>query len=116
VHSHLASQPRTNHPALEQRAQWIIKGRSGLSRNLKKIPNGLLSIAMVPAKEMGNQVPLPELVCGGVTTIPGKGFHFPPEDLLIFIYSNIAERCPGEQTNNRAELIVREHSAFLWLF
>lgn len=62
------------------------------------------------AREMGSLGPLQALACGGELMIPGmcSSLHMP---LSTYAYvtggSNLSERCPGGQTNNRAELIVR---------
>lgn len=53
------------------------------------------------------------LVFGGARMIPGMSsktcalLHVRPCVDVLFDGRNISERCPGDQTNNRAELIVR---------
>ena len=73
-----------------------------------------LSTRMDPAEEMASQVQLRESVSGGVRTMLGRlGCLWRPLSArhLILPHRNICERCPGAQTNNRAELIVSEVSS-----
>ena len=61
------------------------------------------------AKGMANLGPLLVLAFGGGKAIRGAFLISLCEHMLLSFGGpcrNLAERCPGEQTNNRAELIV----------
>ena len=70
----------------------------------------MLCTPMEHAREMDSLGPLQALACGGESMTPGMCSLLMM--LPIYIYaclsgdSNLSERCPGRQTNNRAELIV----------
>ena len=75
-------------------------------RKLKTSLVGTSSTVMAHAREMEKLVQLLELGSGGVTEIQGLLLSCFTELIIQFEVRNIAERCPGDQTNNRAELIV----------
>lgn len=64
-----------------------------------------LSTATVLVKETESLAPSLESACGG--DMATLGMLFPSEPAVLQqTPRNISERCPGDQTNNRAELIV----------
>ncbi|KAN0113624.1 Ribonuclease H-like domain containing protein [Russula decolorans] len=69
----------------------------------------MLCTPMAHALEMGSLGPSQALACGGESMTPGM---CSPPIMIPSIYacpsgdSNLSERCPGRQTNNRAELIA----------
>lgn len=68
---------------------------------------GMLSIAMGRVKRMDRLVRPLALVSGGEEMIQGMHVASAPHITTINLgVRNLAEKCPGPQTNNRAELIV----------
>lgn len=81
--------------------------------------SGISCTVMGPAKATGRDKMRPSLVSafGGETMTRGETscpFCLPAK--LTLAYRNIAERCPGDQTNNRAELIVRAPAELMRTF
>ena len=68
------------------------------------------STRMVPARETASRGRLLVSACGGDKMTSGAAELFLSYSAVhgpTARHRNIAERCPGVQTNNRAELIVR---------
>ena len=101
------SAQRTHHP-LRHQPQWT----SGTI----KMPSKTSCTAMAHARVTVSRDRWRASACGGGRGTPGERTLSSPfwqahryrtrAYLALYMYRNLAERCPGAQTNNRAELYV----------